>query len=184
MAPRRVVTYSVFKRQVNDAIDSYKSKAFVDKNDDRIQDLKEYRKAVGQAALALKKQKWGGYANDMDAQWISWLEPLQDELKEDWEAIKTISATRVEGLFYKSSGKIQFAYAIHYRMHSEFDYPNFANDIDEGVFGSSYEAEFHRRVFDGGAETLTARFHRPLLPTTHLHGRREFKDVNLHFPSN
>jgi hypothetical protein len=166
----------VFKREVAKAIEKYRATAFDDKVDDRIQTDEGYRIAVGNAANAFKEDKHKSKKPPgIDKWWRDWVKDIEGFFDEDWEIISTISASKISDLASKGGGLSVYAIAIHYRLHAEFCYPRHAQDIDVKVFGSAYEDEFLRPVFEDGRTGLPSSYPADLsLASTYQYKRDEF----------
>lgn len=153
MAARVKVSYSDFKDEINAALLRNAARAFVDKKDGLKENEIEYRVAVGKAALAFKEERFDAYANDMSETWRDWVSFLEIEFRKSdntgktWNVISELNSGKIANL-KTGTTRTEYAYAVHYRLHCEFGYSDFAKDIDEKVFGAAYEIEFHEPVFE------------------------------------
>jgi hypothetical protein len=90
----------------------------------------------------------------MDAKWRKWVDKLEKEIKPeledegDWKKIASIDSGKINNFVSKESGFLDLAFAIHFRMHRDSERSAFAKQIDDRIWGSSFEEEFQEPVFE------------------------------------
>lgn len=177
MAPRRKVWFSQFKTRVSKAIaQNNNSKAGI-KGKDLVRNNSDYCIEVGKVVRNFKLAKYQTpKPQGIDRKLKDWVEEIQDCYDENWDTVSEIESSKVGDMERRGNSSI-LAFAIHYRLHADFAHANFATQLDEKVFGTTYESEFKRPVFEDDGKTLAATFHTPELPLTYQYNRREFKDA-------
>ncbi|WP_353532886.1 NB-ARC domain-containing protein [Cognatishimia sp. WU-CL00825] len=181
----KVIGYADFKHRVKQALKNNQDRHSVDKNDELIEDGKEYREQVGLAARKYRDAAFGSNKKGMDQRWQKWISEVEDEVvegleaKEDWEQIAKIDSDKINGLVSKRSGFEDFAFAIHYRLHKDLKRKKFASIVDSRIWDRTFEEKFHQPVFEETPDSeLPASYPIHLkLDDSHQPERPEFEEI-------
>ncbi|MGH1464126.1 MAG: NB-ARC domain-containing protein [Cognatishimia sp.] len=184
MATREQISYALFKDRIEVQWSKNAGRASEDKYDDLIENEQDYKVAVGKAVMKFKDEVFTKYARGMDRQWLDWITYLKSIFKKGrdgeqlWRTLATISSQKVRNL--KSGGtRAELAYAIHYRLHCEFEHPEHAAEIDRQIWGKTFEGKFHYPVFEEIPDSeLPASYPIHLkLDDSYQRGRPEFVEI-------
>jgi len=149
LIPKPLTSYANFKLEVNDAILENEQRRFDPSENAKewARSTDDYRTLVKKQALAFKKDRWG--ERIPRNRWSEWISGEEDQFKSEFgdhfETIKKIDQEKIDDL--PDGSRLEFAYALHYRLHAEFEYFKYCENIDTEVFGAPYEELFPDPVF-------------------------------------
>jgi hypothetical protein len=158
---RPLVSYSDFKDAVLQAIKTNAETKLVDKSENLISGEASYRIATACAANDFKEARFGKRARGLNSWWLEWITQLQSEFGDRWRVIKTITTSKVSELKSKGEGSSEYAFAIHYRLHAELKHGEYAAEIDQQLFGRSYERKFGEPIFEAVDDKSQPRLEDP-----------------------
>ena len=179
MAPKARVSYADFKQHVKNALDDTRRKALKDRPVDRLETEHAYRALVADTATEYRKEHLKRRDISIEEEWRNWITLTRNDFGNDWDVVKTLTPAKIVDLRKAGGSDIEYAFALHFRLHGEFALTKYAKLIDLPVFGDGFEDVFYEPVFIEAPNcALAPSFPRGIrLNSTHQYGRDEFSKV-------